>query len=74
MPDDAAADAAPLRVRRGDASPEELAAVIAVVSESAAREQQTAVAHEPAVSAWRISARGVHSGLDRDAPWGRWTG
>lgn len=73
LPDDAAT-AAPLQVRRGDASAEELAAVIAVASESLAREQQTAVADEPAVSAWRVSARGVRSDLRRDAPWGRWAG
>jgi len=73
LPDDAAT-AAPLQVRRGDASPEELAAVIAVVSESLAREEQTAVVDEPTVSAWQVSARGVRSGLRRDVPWGRWAG
>jgi len=73
LPDDTAT-AAPLQVRRGDASPEELAAVVAVVSEALVREEQTAVADDPAVSAWRASGRGIHRGIRRDVPWGRWAG
>ncbi|MDT3317907.1 acyl-CoA carboxylase subunit epsilon [Microbacterium sp. KSW4-11] len=72
--DDARPDAAHLHVRRGSATPEEIAAVIAVVSESLAQEASTAVADEPTVSAWRISARGVGNDLRRDVPWGRWAG
>ncbi|MFL0565681.1 acyl-CoA carboxylase epsilon subunit [Microbacterium sp. 179-I 1D1 NHS] len=73
QPDDTA-PTAPVQVRRGDASPEELAAVVAVVSEALIREEQTAVADEPAVSAWRASGRGIHRGIRRDVPWGRWAG
>ena len=72
--DDATLDPLHLEVRRGHASAEDVAAVIAVVSESLAREAATAVAEEPAVSAWGLSARGVRSGLRRDVPWGRWAG
>lgn len=63
-----------LQVRRGTAAPEELAAVIAVVSEALAQEASTAIADEPSVSAWQISARGVRGDLRRDVPWGRWAG
>ncbi|MCM3697609.1 acyl-CoA carboxylase subunit epsilon [Microbacterium oleivorans] len=73
-PDDIPADAPHVRLRRGSATPEELAAVIAVVSESLVHEASTAVADEPTVSAWRISARGVANDLRRDVPWGRWAG
>lgn len=73
-PDDAREGAPHIQVRRGPASPEEIAAVIAVVSESLAQEASTAVAEEPAVSAWRVSARGVARDLRRDVPWGRWAG
>ncbi|MFI8631124.1 acyl-CoA carboxylase subunit epsilon [Microbacterium sp. NPDC077663] len=72
--DDARSDAPHLRLRRGSATPEELAAVIAVVSESLAQEASTAVAEDPLVSAWRISARGVGNDLRRDVPWGHWAG
>ncbi|MCK6081534.1 acyl-CoA carboxylase subunit epsilon [Microbacterium sp. EYE_5] len=69
-----ASGAVHLEVRRGDATPEELAAVIAVVSESYAREVTTAVAEDAPVSAWARSARGVRGPLRRDVRWGRWAG
>ncbi|WP_242435657.1 acyl-CoA carboxylase subunit epsilon [Microbacterium sp. AISO3] len=67
----------PLRieVRRGAPTPEELAAVIAVVSESYAQEAAEAVAPEPAPeSAWRRSARALRTPLRRGFGWGRFTG
>ncbi|KAA9085070.1 acyl-CoA carboxylase subunit epsilon [Microbacterium radiodurans] len=76
---DPAAGAAgePLRidVRRGDPTPEELAAVIAVVSESYAQENADAVAADPPMeSAWRRSARALRAPLKRGYGWGRFTG
>jgi hypothetical protein len=80
-PEDARDEAAhaerPLRieVRRGAPTPEELAAVIAVVSESYAQEAAEAVAPEPAPeSAWRRSARALRTPLRRGFGWGRFTG
>ncbi|MGZ0068046.1 acyl-CoA carboxylase subunit epsilon [Microbacterium arborescens] len=75
--DEAARDERPLRieVRRGTPTPEELAAVIAVVSESYAQEAAEAVAPEPAPeSAWRRSARALRTPLRRGFGWGRFTG
>lgn len=67
----------PLRidVRRGSPTPEELAAVVAVVSESYAQEAAEAVAPEPEPeSAWRRSARALRTPLRRGYGWGRFTG
>ncbi|MDQ1215316.1 acyl-CoA carboxylase subunit epsilon [Microbacterium arborescens] len=75
--DEAVRDERPLRieVRRGTPTPEELAAVIAVVSESYAQEAAEAVAPEPAPeSAWRRSARALRTPLRRGFGWGRFTG
>ena len=59
-------------VRRGDPTPEELAALIAVVTESYDREAADAVvADEPKPSAWALSQRGLRSPLRRDLGWGR---
>lgn len=80
-PDDARGEAAredrPLRidVRRGNPTPEELAALIAVVSESYAQEAAEAVVPEPTPeSAWRRSARALRTPLRRGFGWGRFTG
>ncbi|GLJ78426.1 acyl-CoA carboxylase subunit epsilon [Microbacterium imperiale] len=72
-----ASDGEPVRidVRRGDPTPEELAAVIAVVSESYAQEAAEAIADDaPAESAWRRSARALRAPLRRGYGWGRFTG
>jgi len=62
-------------VRRGDPTPEELAALMAVVSESYAREAAAAVVEETAErSAWSVSQRGLRSPLPRDVGWGRFIG
>lgn len=53
-------------VRRGNPTEEELAALIAVVSEAYATEAATAVvAEEPCRSAWAVSQRGLRTSLPR---------
>ena len=67
----------PLRldVRRGDPTPEELAAVIAVVTEAYHREAEGAVAEAaPRPSEWQVSARALRAPLRRDIGWGRFGG
>ena len=68
----AADDATPpdIRVRRGNPTDEELAALIAVVGGAyLAESAETAVA-PPARSRWELSARGLRRPLDRDRGWG----
>jgi hypothetical protein len=71
-----AAQSTPLRVdvRRGHATPEELAAVIAVVTESYVQEAASALVEERVSSAWTVSARGLRAPLTRDVRWGRYSG
>jgi len=70
--DAAAGDGLTIDVRRGTATEEELAALIAVVSESYAREAADAVAEEaPARTAWALSQRSLREPLRRDAGWVR---
>jgi hypothetical protein len=75
-PHDADAETTPLRVdlRRGHATPEELAAVIAVVTESYVQEAASAVAEDEVSSAWAVSARGLRTPLHRGVRWGRYSG
>ena len=68
------ADALRVDVRRGNPTEEELAAVIAVVTESYVREASSAIAEETPASPWAVSARGVRASLRRDVPWGRFAG
>jgi len=72
---DQAAGHAPLRidVQRGRPTPEELAAVIAVVSESYEREAATEIADDDAStrSAWDLSARALRAPLRRELGWRR---
>ncbi|QTV79393.1 acyl-CoA carboxylase subunit epsilon [Microbacterium sp. NIBRBAC000506063] len=63
-----------LRILRGDATEEELAALIAVVGQAYAGEREEAVAEEPHVSAWARTQRGLRTPLRRDIPWGRFSG
>ena len=66
---DAGADVA-IDVRRGDPTPEELAALVAVVTEAYARESADAVADEArARSAWALSQRALRQPLRRDLGW-----
>lgn len=63
-----------MRVTRGAATAEELAALIAVISEAYTTEAEDAVADEPAVSAWTRTQRPLRRPLHRDIPWGRFCG
>ncbi|GEK84844.1 acyl-CoA carboxylase subunit epsilon [Microbacterium aerolatum] len=63
-----------LRVVRGTANEEELAALIAVVTDAYEREAADAVAEEPSVSAWQRTQRPMRKPLRRDIPWGRFSG
>ena len=70
------ADEQPLTVdiTRGTATEEELAALIAVVSDAYASESSEAVAPEPQISAWMRTQRPLRTPLRRDIPWGRYSG
>ncbi|KDA06060.1 hypothetical protein DC31_12585 [Microbacterium sp. CH12i] len=63
-----------LRILRGTANEEELAALIAVVTDSYERESADAVAEEPHISAWQRTRRPIRKPLRRDIPWGRFSG
>lgn len=63
-----------VRVARGAASEEELAAILAVVSEAYTAEATQAVAEERRVSAWERTQRGLRKPLRRDIGWGRFAG
>ncbi len=63
-----------LDIMRGTATEEELAALIAVISEAYATEAADAVAEEPSVSAWTRTQRPLRRPLRRDIPWGRFAG
>jgi hypothetical protein len=63
-----------IEIKRGSATDEELAALIAVVSDAYAQESADAVADEPVVSAWTRTQRPMRTPLRRDIPWGRFSG
>lgn len=63
-----------LRIVRGTANEEELAALMAVVTDSYAQESADAVAEEPSISAWQRTHRQLRKPLRRDIPWGRFSG
>ena len=63
-----------LEVVRGTPNEEELAALIAVVSDAYLGEAASAVAEEAHVSAWQRTQRGIRTPLRRDIPWGRYAG
>ena len=63
-----------LEITRGTATEEELAALIAVISDAYAAEAADAVAEEPVVSAWSRTQRPLRRPLRRDIPWGRFAG
>lgn len=63
-----------IEIIRGNATEEELAALIAVVSDAYAQESADAVAEEPRVSAWIKTQRSMRRPLRRDIPWGRFSG
>jgi hypothetical protein len=62
-------------VLRGEADADELAALIAVVTEAYAEESAGATADDEAVrSAWSLSQRSLRAPLRRDLGWGRFAG
>ncbi|CAH0208361.1 MULTISPECIES: acyl-CoA carboxylase subunit epsilon [unclassified Microbacterium] len=63
-----------LRIVRGTSNEEELAALIAVVTDAYEREATAAVADEPRVSAWQRTQRPIRKPMRRDIPWGRFSG
>jgi len=63
-----------LEITQGAATEEELAALIAVISDAYATEAADAVADEPSVSAWTRTQRPLRRPLRRDIPWGRYSG
>ena len=63
-----------IQLVRGTATEEELAALIAVLSEAYVTEEADAVAAERHVSVWERSQRGLRAPLRRDIPWGRFSG
>ncbi|WP_193596470.1 acyl-CoA carboxylase subunit epsilon [Microbacterium sp. YJN-G] len=73
--DTAGAEEAPrIEITRGTPDEEELAALIAVVTDAYMHEAEEAVAEEPHVSAWQLTRRGLRRPLRRDIPWGRFSG
>jgi hypothetical protein len=62
------------KVVRGTASEEELAAVIAVVTDAYTVETEQAVAPVKRVSVWTRTNRGMREPFRRDIPWGRFSG
>ena len=75
MSDAAAVDGVTIDVHRGTPSEAELAALIAVVSESYAREYADAIAEDsPARTAWSLSQRSLRQPIQREVGWGRFAG
>lgn len=74
--DDAADDVGiTVEVLRGQPTEEELAALIAVVTEAYDREASAALADDEVVrSAWSVSARSLRPPLRRDVRWGQFAG
>nr|WP_314843807.1 acyl-CoA carboxylase subunit epsilon [uncultured Microbacterium sp.] len=73
-PDTSAERPPTIEIARGDATEEELAALIAVVSDAYAQESADAVVTEPRISAWMRTQRPLRTPLRRDIPWGRFSG
>lgn len=64
-----------MHVHRGDPSPEELAAVIAVLGEAYSAEVEAAVVDDSTrPSAWSRTQRNLRQPLRRDIPWGTFAG
>ncbi len=72
MSDDAQRPA--LEIAHGTATEEEIAALMAVITDAYAREAADAVADEPRVSAWSRTQRSLRKPLRRDIGWGRYSG
>lgn len=64
-----------VQVRRGDPAPEEVAAVVAVITEAYTAEIDAAIADEERTpTAWSRRQRPMRAPLRRDIPWGRFAG
>ncbi|MFC7789292.1 acyl-CoA carboxylase subunit epsilon [Microbacterium sp. MAHUQ-60] len=63
-----------IEIVRGTPTEEELAALLAVVSDAYVRESDEAVADEKRISVWQRTQRGLRTPLRRDLPWGRFSG
>ena len=63
-----------IEIVRGTPTEEELAALLAVVSDAYVRETDEAVADEKHISVWQRTQRGLRKPLRRDIPWGRFSG
>lgn len=75
MTADEQAEGVRIDVRQGTPTAEELAALVAVVSEAYAREFAEAIAEEPPVrTAWALSQRSLREPLRRELGWGRFGG
>lgn len=69
------ADGVRIEVLRGAPNEEELAALIAVVTEAYTGEAAEAVAEDEAVrTAWSLTQRNLREPLRRDLRWGRFAG
>lgn len=69
------ADGVRIEVLSGSPDEDELAALIAVVSEAYAGEAAEAVAEdEPTRTAWSLTQRSLREPLRRDLSWGQWAG
>ena len=76
-PSSTAASGEPVRidVRRGSPTEDELAALMAVVSEAYQREAAAALAENPAAaSAWTRTQRRLRAPMPRGMVWGRFSG
>lgn len=62
-----------VRIVRGEASEEELAALMAVVSQAYIAETDAATIDDAPVSVWARTQRGLRVPLRRDIPWGRFS-
>lgn len=71
---DPAASAPHFEVRRGAPTPEELAALIAVVGDAYGSEQAGETATPVTRSRWELSARGLREPLRRERGWGGFGG
>ena len=60
-----------VEVLRGSPDEQELAALLAVVTEAYTREADAVVEDDTGSSAWAQSARGLRRPLERGLPWGR---
>ncbi len=68
------AESVRIEVLRGAPNDDELAALLAVVSEAYAGEAAEAVAEEEVRNAWSLTQRNLREPLRRDLPWGRFAG